>query len=151
MGYSTDFEGEFVLNRPLEKNHKEYLDKFARTRRMKRNAQIAATLPDPHRQAVGLPIGAEGGYFAGATGLAGQDCDDSIVDYNEEPIEQHSLWCDWQPTEDGTAIHWNGAEKFHNYDDWLRYIIKHFLEPWGYRIAGDVRWQGAFCLSSITS
>ena len=44
--------------------------------------------------------------------------------------------------QDGTAITWNGAEKFYEYDKWIRYLIASFLEPWGYTVNGDVRWAG---------
>ena len=52
------------------------------------------------------------------------------------------FYCQWTPTEDGTAIVWDGNEKFYNYEEWLRYIIKNFLKPWGYVLNGDVRWNG---------
>lgn len=60
MGYTTDFHGSFNLDKPLKKEHKNYLLKFAETRRMKRKSKIVETLPDPIREAVGLPIGEEG-------------------------------------------------------------------------------------------
>ena len=72
MGYTTDFEGEFAITPPLEAKHVAYLNKFAYTRRMARDATITATRPDPHRQAVGLPIGIEGCYYVGEGGFAGQ-------------------------------------------------------------------------------
>ena len=65
MGYTTDFNGEFEVSPSLSYDHKQYLDAFATTRRMKRDQDIAETLPDPVREAVGLPIGYEGAYFVG--------------------------------------------------------------------------------------
>lgn len=62
---------------------------------------------------------------------------------NIEPFEgRPGLWCDWQPNSDGTAIIWSGAEKFYNYVEWLEYIIKHFIEPWGNKLNGEVEWYG---------
>lgn len=144
MGYHTEFSGQFDLDRPLAPEHREYLAKFAETRRMKRDAAATETRPDPIRQAVGLPVGEGGGYFVGALGDFGQE--DSgvpgLLDYNNPPSGQPGLWCNWAPNADGTAIEWNGAEKFYYYTEWLAYIIKHFLEPWGYKISGQVTWQG---------
>lgn len=142
MGYTTEFEGSFRLDRPLRPEQVQYLQQFNGTRRMSRDAKIAASLPDPLRQAVGLPIGENGGYFVGGTGMAGQDDDASVVDYNSPPSEQPSLWCQWRPTDDGTAIEWDGGEKFYDYAEWLCFIIVHFLAPWGYVLDGEVKWSG---------
>lgn len=142
MGYTTDFNGEFNLDKPLTIEHRAYLTKFSETRRMRRNPSVADKLPDPDRIAVGLPVGNEGEYFVGAEGFAGQDRDDSVVDYNSSPNNQPGLWCQWIPTEDGTAIVWDGGEKFYDYVEWLEYIIKNFLAPWGYVLNGEVEWFG---------
>jgi hypothetical protein len=52
------------------------------------------------------------------------------------------LWCQWIATPDGRGIEWDGGEKFYHYIAWLQYIILHFLEPWGYRLSGEVKWTG---------
>ncbi len=142
MGYSTDFSGQFDLDHPLCEGTCNYLRKFAETRRMKRNAAEAAKLADPAREAVGLPIGKDGEYFVGSEGFMGQDQDSSIVEYNYPPSTQPGLWCQWVPNEDGTAIEWDGGEKFYEYVEWLEYIISNFLDPWGYKLNGQVEWQG---------
>lgn len=86
MGYTTDFSGSFALNKPLLPEHKAYLNAFASTRRMQRNAVIVKRTPDPIRKAAGLlDVGWEGGYFVGGTGFCGQDHDDSVVDSNLPP------------------------------------------------------------------
>jgi hypothetical protein len=51
--------------------------------------------------------------------------------------------CDWAPTKDGIAIEWNGSEKFYDYGEWLEYLLREFLVPWGYTVNGKVTWQGA--------
>ena len=170
MGYSTDFFGHFDLDKPLLPAHREYIKKFGDTRRMRRDTAKAAMLPDPVREAVGLPVGPEGAYFVGGGGWAGQGQDISIVDnesYNSPPGLPHyrlgqpweeyqaevnkaitdndaqpSLWCQWAPSEDGKTIMWDGSEKFYYYIEWLKYLIKHFLGPWGYTLNGEVWWQG---------
>lgn len=168
MGYTTDFNGTFVLDKPLAPEHRAYLAAFADTRRMKRDAEKAAALPDPVREAAGLPIGPEAGYYVGgaADGNFGQDKDGSILNSNEAPGAvpydtgdwvgsrklrktkiaagecQPGLWCQWRPTEDGTGIEWDEGEKFYEYAAWLRYIIANFLKPWGYVLNGEVKWQG---------
>ncbi len=126
----------------LKPEHVAYLKQFSRTRRMKRDADRAAALLDPIREAAGLPIGKEAAYFVGGQGLAGQARDESILDYNKPPRGQPGLWCQWVPSADGTAIEWDGGEKFYEYTEWLQYLIKHFLAPWGYILNGEVQWQG---------
>lgn len=142
MGYSTDFEGSFKLDRPLTPEHRAYLVAFNETRRMKRDATVALTLPDPVRVAAGLPIGTDGEYFVGAAGFMGQDRDASVLDYNAYPPSQPGLWCKWTPNEAGDAIEWDQGEKFYDYVTWLEYIVDRFLEPWGYSLSGTVTWSG---------
>jgi len=142
IGYTTEFKGRFEFNKPLDKNHQNYLKKFSDTRRMKRDENIAKDLDDPIRKAVGLPIGIEGEYFVGAGGWAGQDADSSVIEYNDPPRTQPGLWCQWEPSKDGKYLQWSGAEKFYDYIKWLQYLIKNFLQPWGYKITGIVNWQG---------
>lgn len=156
MGYTTDFEGEFNLDRPLSEEHKAYLSAFASTRRMQRDASVTAKRADPVRDAAQLHVGEEGGYFVGEGGFKGQSEDHrkhsrdrdaylsslGIVEYNRPPSGQPGLWCQWIPNESGTALQWDGVEKFYDYVEWLQYLVVHFLKPWGYVLNGRVSWQG---------
>lgn len=142
MGYTTDFYGTFKLDRPLTEEHSAYLEAFASTRRVKRDAAVAAGLPDRVRVAAGLPIGVDGAYFTGGVGSYGQDKDPSILKYNAPPSGQPGLWCQWVPSSDDTGIEWDGGEKFCDYEEWLVYLVQHFLKPWGYVLNGQVKWIG---------
>lgn len=57
---------------------------------------------------------------------------------------QPDLWCQWTPTEDGRAIVWDGGEKFDRPYEWIEYLLRHFLVPWGYVVNGRVEWEGAY-------
>lgn len=140
MGISTRFDGAFRLDKPLSLAHQAYLRRFIRTRRMKRAVELLNGLPDPNREAVGLPLGAEGAYFVAEPSANRYREDPTILDYNQPPEGQPGLWCQWIPTEDGTAIVWDGREKFYFYTEWLDYLIAHFLKPWGYTLNGTVHW-----------
>jgi hypothetical protein len=154
MGYTTDFSGKFNLNKPLTPEHAAYLSRFSGTRRMQRNATIAAKLSDPLRKAVKLPIGTDGEFYVGSDEIdktltdmgrpsfSGQGKDASITDYNRPPSTQPGLWCQWVPSEKLDAIEWAGNEKFYAYTEWLEYIIQYFLQPWHYSLSGSVSWQG---------
>lgn len=55
---------------------------------------------------------------------------------------QPGLWCQWIPNAEGTALEWDEGEKFYEYQEWLRYLIEHFLAPWHYTVNGEVEWSG---------
>jgi len=142
MGYTTNFEGKFDLDHTLKPEHRAYLARFQETRRMKRREALAAERVDGLREAVGLPIGREGGYFVGEAGRGGPNSGPDVVNPNRPPTGQPGLWCQWAPDELGTAIEWDGGEKFYYYVEWLEYLIAHFLGPWGYVLNGEVAYQG---------
>jgi hypothetical protein len=145
MGYTTDFFGEFTLDRELKPEHAAYLRKFNETRRMKRDAAKSELRPDPLRIAAGLPIGVQGEFFVGAGGSRGQEKGASagdILDYNSPPSTQPSLWCQWTVSDNGMEIVWDQGEKFSDYVPWIEYLIDNFLKPWGYSLNGDVKWNG---------
>jgi len=142
MGYTTNFEGYFGLDKPLTLEHFNYLKAFSKSRRMKRDSNIAETLEDEVRKNVGLPIGTEGEFFVSGSGFIEQDNDKSVIDHNYPPITQPGLWCQWVPNANGTKIEWDGREKFYDYVEWIKYLIDNFLSPWGYVLNGTVNWQG---------
>ena len=143
MGYTTEFEGQFLLDKPLTPEHAAYLRAFSETRRIKRDPQRTALRPDQIREAVGLPVGPEGCYFVSAEGYKGQEHDaPDVMDYNKPPADQPGLWCRWIPTQESTGIVWDGIEMFYCYVEWLEYLIECFLEPWGYTLEGQIQWQG---------
>lgn len=145
MGYNTDFEGEFRLNKPLTKEMREYLIAFSDSRRWKRDVNTVMDEPDPLRTAVGLPLGDDAEFYVGAcntgeyTLIPGSVfCVRAAV----PPATQPGLWCNWWPNQDGTAILWDGTEKFYNYIEWIEYLIEKILAPNGYSLNGIIEWQG---------
>lgn len=143
MGYTTDFDGQLSIDPPLNKAQVAYLNAFSENRRMSRDETKAAAKPDPRREAVGLSIGKDGGYFVGGGGYHGQDTDDSVNgDTNRPPEGQPGPWCQWVVTEEGDALLWDEGEKFYEYDHWLVYLVEHFFEPWGKKLNGQIKWKG---------
>ena len=110
MGYTTDFSGEFKLDKPLTDEQAIYVNKFADTRRMKRDVEKLKELFKGEHGLNGN-YGTEGEFFVGGAGFAGQDSDDSITDYNHAPSTQPGLWCQWI-VENNDTIVWHGSEKF---------------------------------------
>lgn len=107
MGYTTDFSGEVSITPPLNAHEIAYLQRFADSRRM-------------HR--------VQGPYYAEPGNNMGQSRE-GVLDRNEPPASQPGLYCCWEPNEDGTAIRWNGAEKFYDSAEWMAYLITTFLKP----------------------
>lgn len=146
MGYTTDFSGSFEVTPALNPAQVAYLQAFSNTRRMARDESITAARLDLVRQAVGLPVGPQGGYFVGAAGPnAGQEDRDpstGILDYNSPPAGQPGLWCQWTANDAGTEIEWDGGEKFYDYVEWMKYIVEHFLKVWGCVVNGEIKWVG---------
>lgn len=108
MGYHTEFRGEIAIEPPLSPEEIEFLNKFANTRRMDR---------------------AQGPYHVEGTGFMGQGRDPDIINFNSPPPGQPGLWCHWTSNHDGTALEWDGGEKFYDSAEWMKYLINHFLKP----------------------
>lgn len=128
MGYTTDFKGQFEITPKLRPEDRKFLKKFSETRRVKRNV-------DPK-------YGVDGEFYVEGKGFMGQDDDETIIDGNTPPSTQPSLWCQWTPNKAGTALAWDGGEKFYDYVEWLQYLIDKILAPRGYKLNGQVEWKG---------
>ncbi|NJR31840.1 MAG: hypothetical protein HC778_01855 [Chamaesiphon sp. CSU_1_12] len=98
MGYSTDFYGFWTLTPALSLAQTDYLQKFSRTRRVKRDPNLIKT--DRRLTGIGLSLGVDAEYFVDV-----EDEDESIVDINLPPGSQPSLWCKWRTND--RAIAWS--------------------------------------------
>ena len=105
MGYTTEFNGKIAVDPPLSVKEMQFLNKFSATRRM--DCQ-------------------QGPYYVDRGGLAGQEREPEIIDYNNPPAGQPGLWCQWV-SHDGDSIEWDGGEKFYRSVEWMEYIIDHFF------------------------
>ncbi len=121
MGYTTEFLGRVEVVPPLNAEEIEFLKKFNATRRMYRK---------------------NGPYFVDGGGYLGQGRDADVIDYNSPSAGQPGLWCQWTPTDDGAAIEWDGGEKFYDSEEWMQYLIDHFLKP-GACAAGELKFLQA--------
>jgi len=131
MGYTTEFQGSWKLNKKLHPKLHEFLNKLGETRRMKRR--------------VSRIYGVEGEFWVYSEEFCGQDFDNPNIpngSSSEPPCTQPGLWCQWIPNKQGTAILWDGNEKFYQYQDWITYIVNKILAPNGYILNGIVTWQG---------
>ncbi len=68
-----------------------------------------------------------------------------LMAFSKERHEDPSMpgyWCNWVPNKKGTALRWNGSEKFYHSAAWLQYLITEFLKPAGHRVSGNVTATG---------
>lgn len=137
MGYSTYFKSGFTFDEPVSEEFKNYINKFSDTRRMMRsNSKIKEIYPDWEEQCFNGELGLHGEYFVGGS----DRMDASVIDYNEPPVNQPGLWCQWIITDDCKQLISDRNEKFYNFKDWLVYLIKNFILPSGYKLNGEVFW-----------
>lgn len=146
--YHIHFTGSVQLDRPLQPEQVAYLRRFLSTRRVSWAGEYVQELPDPLREAVGLPVGPEGAYFVGLS------FNELKVDFyqplvreqklklNKAPQGQPRLWCAWKLDEDGMTLRYTDKQELSFCYAWLDYLIDHFFTPWGYRLDGEIIWQG---------
>lgn len=147
MGYTTEFIGEFTFDREPSEELKDYINRFAKTRHVKRDvAAIQKAFPDWEKRSWKGYLGNEAEFFLQPHNEVKYEKDDrldmtsfnkrnGIVDNNNPPYSQPSLWCHWIINKKGKLV-WSGAEKFYEYVEWLKYLIKNFFEPEGLVLSG---------------
>ena len=67
-------------------------------------------------------------------------------DYAEERHDgegptKYATWCDWRADADGTAIRWNGGEKFYDGAAWMAWMIDRYV-PANHTVNGDINAEG---------
>jgi len=143
MGYTTDFTGQWSINKPVDADTYTLLDGLSKTRRMKRDAgKLAKRLGITKKECLKKYGGAECPLYVGDTAHLGQTQTEDVVDYNKPPKGQPSLWCQWTITKNRQFILWDEGEKFYDYIEWIQYIVDTILAPRGYIVNGKVSWQG---------
>lgn len=142
MGYTTDFNGAFKFDKPVDEKLKNYVNRFSSTRRMSRDVEkIKEIYPHWKELCFNGELGVQGEYFAPVDDDFGQTYDDSIIHYNMPPQTQPGLWCQWIISDDGKYLEWDEGEKFYHYVEWLQYLIDNFFLPSGYHLSGSVVYQ----------
>lgn len=159
MGYYTDFDGHFTITPPLQDRHEAYLQVWLPMEHRAYYEDKLKDIPDPLREAVGLPIGPEGVY---ATCVESPDehwTKDGIVLEPRTIGEREELrhltpdtaaWCPtrycyWTVESDDTGrceLQAPQSGKVYSYQEWLLFLLKKFFVPWGYTLNGQVNWNG---------
>jgi hypothetical protein len=144
MGYTTNFEGKFVLDTILDERTEKLLKGIATTRRMKRSIPALAKKFNISEDLALLKYGIDGEFYYNEEDFINyrENIDNTIIDMNESPSRQPSLWCQWYYSRNTNSIKWDGDEKFYNYVEWIEYIIEFILVPRKYKLSGMVLWQG---------
>jgi hypothetical protein len=151
MGYTTDFGGdvEVVFKDKVNRDSAaELINGLANTRRVKRDlSKVKEHLPKPWPE-----YGKEGEFFYPTNDWPwwesfGQSNEDPSVDGYTPPGNQPGTWLQWIaiPLDDDDTkmiLEWDGGEKFYEYTDWMKYIIKRIIAPRGGVANGSIEWFG---------
>lgn len=124
MTHNTKFTGRFYFNQKVDSYTRELLEGLSKTRRMKRDIRkLSSHLMIRLDEAI-QKYGIEGQLYFDLRDY-GQYFDNSIMDYNQPPKGQPSLWCQWELRSDsnGDYLEWDGNDKFYCYIEWIQYII----------------------------
>lgn len=143
MRYPIQFDSHLTLDRPLLPQHLAYLKQFVQRRRIVLSVEYIQAIPDPLRDAVGLPLGEEGAYFVGLDFDKERPRNPIALNVNRPPHGQPSLYCAWRFDLAGMSLNYSDSYNLYLCYVWLQYLLEHFLLPWGYRLHGEIYWQGA--------
>jgi hypothetical protein len=112
MGYDTDFDGMFTLSREPTQLEVEIFDDIT---------MVDHRAPD-------------------------FDTLDVNRDYQLHILgaDQRAVHCEWvlSKNQGRYYIRYSGGEKFYAYVEWLEFLIRHWLKPWGIELRGSVRYYG---------
>ena len=142
MGYTTKFKGEIDITPKPTEQITTFVNGLMDTRRMMRDVN---KLPPVDEQLNPLKThGVEGEFYFNQNSKSfGQNENEEkgIVNYNEPPSTQPSLWLQWEINKEG-KLRWNKAEKFYEYKKWLIYLIENVFKPFSYTLNGKISFQG---------
>ena len=146
MGYHIEFKGYAKFDRPIDKELRDYINKFSATRHMQYDSTKIKSI-DKNWKSHGYQgkLGKECSYYVVPENINDQDIvkDNFNDSYNTPPADCPSLWCNWIINNKNHLV-WNGSEKFEEYVHWLEYLIKHFFKPNNYILNGKYTYQGDF-------
>ena len=149
MGYTIEYIGRFTLDKPLTEEHAKFLRDFAKTRHYVRaypeddpngifftdpKGELEPTWKDLDYKELCLSTHPNALRKKKEYELSKWGC----IELNDVNPGMPSFYCQWVPTEENQGIEWDGNEKFYKAFDWLKFIIKYYLEPWGYVLNGAV-------------
>lgn len=153
MGYTTYFYGELIPDKPFSKKFIRFINGFSETRHEPRDIEkLKAKDINWAQNCLEGNMGPYGLYYIGPDdGCKGIIDFESVIDYNSFTPEELAnirkewtapgYWCDWCINDSGNVA-WNEGEKFYDYIEWLQFLINNFFEPAGYKLNGEIFWEG---------
>ncbi|KAL9654140.1 hypothetical protein ABK040_016486 [Willaertia magna] len=166
MGYTTEFQGKFNLNKNLATNPKalQQIQILNLTRRIQYNLEeivkkekktieeiiqlygVEAEFYDPNLTTVlekyPNPLDWQFEFFNDNSMIFEIHKNPLYLNYNSPPLCQPSLWCQWCYNKEENVLEWDGNEKFYYYVDWIVYIINVILKPEDFIVNGKINYIG---------
>lgn len=119
MGFSTTYLGRLDVNPPLNDSEVEWLRAFAAIDRRHYTEPYEVAMNPRALQLDRWPQQESGEQ------PADRDPFTSLVPRDGTPYPH----LDWKPCEQGCCLIWDGTEKSRMAEEWLQYLIDHFLRP----------------------
>ena len=144
MGYTTWFEGELAPNKPFKKEFINYINAFSEKRHEPRDVEIIKhSDPDWAKHCLDGNLGPCGMYYVGdfEEGVINHSFNKGVIHGVAKDYTCPGYWCDWRINDAGNVA-WDEGEKFYNYIEWLKFLIDNFFEPAGYKLNGEIFWEG---------
>jgi hypothetical protein len=138
MGYHTGFQGEFRLEPALNAAQRDYVLAFVDVRHGQRKTNLIQNLPDPFREAAKLELGRQG---LNCTATLANSLE-VYSDYNRPAEGAPGLYCPWTINADGSTLISSYPDKAYEPQEWLGFLLQHFLIPWHVVASGVVLWHG---------
>ena len=148
MGYNVYYGGEFYIYKTstgrkgkLPDNLAKILINLSKTRRMNRDIKKLAEFLKISVKECKEKYGNYGELYFHNDDQMGQTHTPDIIDFNNPPPTQPSLWCNFTYDISKKAVVWNGNDKTRNGIEWINYILNFLLKN-GYEMRGKMEWEG---------
>ena len=149
MGYKTVWEGCYYVHDKngkqtrLPKKIADLIIGLSNTRRMERDTCLLAKRLHMSKEKCERLYGQYGERYIEKDHETtfGQTDYPEILNYNQPPPNQPSLWCDFTYNRKSQVIEWRESEKTREGLAWIRYIAN-LVHSHGYDLKGHMSWQG---------
>jgi hypothetical protein len=124
MGFSTKYLGRLDIEPHLNESEVEWLRAYAAIDRRHYTERYEVAM-NPRAVALQRWRREEAGEEAGEAVAPDPDPFTSLTPLDGSPYPH----LDWEPCVQGCCLVWEGTEKSRMAEDWLQYLIDHFLRP----------------------
>lgn len=141
------YEMDLIIEPALSKEVVDYIQHFSRTRKMVLDLDYLDKHYDPKKYGFKGSFGRKGEYFVNLGDSSLKDnCMNHplVINVNNDPEIHPNVWCDFFVSSDGSRLKWREIESTDHCEEWMNYLINHFIAPSGSFVNGKICVQGEF-------